>query len=366
MNSPDYLNVNARGGKRVPGLVRGVAADASVWMAATGRGTATIVADGGLMDRGQTGYKPTTKLAGLTRIVYAAAAVYELPSAVVSGTTGAVITDDGCLLLDRLTQLHQRLSEHSAWQAAGPYRTYQARIGLAMSRGSENFSHVIADLLAQIWQIRAAGAEPDCWLTPPAGNTWLDELLGLVGIPGSRRVSLDDTNVSAERLVVATPSGFAPFTACWVRPAVEALFGDVGRGGNRVIVRRRRATRRRWLDEDDVVRALADIGFEAFDFETLPVADQIKLAASADVLLGAHGAGLVHTLFARRGGCLFEVAPPSIDHPDYWGLAAAAGQRYRRITTDIGASRTHDYDILNDFSVDARHVVQIVHAALED
>ena len=63
--------------------------------------------------------------------------------------------------------------------------------------------------------------------------------------------------------------------------------------------------------------------------EELDICDQVKVAHSADILIGVHGAGLVHSWWMRESGALLELAPlTKLDRPTYKVLAGLTGKKY--------------------------------------
>ena len=63
--------------------------------------------------------------------------------------------------------------------------------------------------------------------------------------------------------------------------------------------------------------------------EDLPICDQITLAHKADVLIGVHGAGLVHLWWLQEHALLFELVPHSqLSNPTFKLLSTLAGKHY--------------------------------------
>ena len=70
-----------------------------------------------------------------------------------------------------------------------------------------------------------------------------------------------------------------------------------------------------WDNSQELIAALhqqyptADV--TAMHAEDLPICEQIRLAHRADLLIGIHGAGLVHLWWMQRDSVVFELIPPS-------------------------------------------------------
>ncbi len=93
----------------------------------------------------------------------------------------------------------------------------------------------------------------------------------------------------------------------------------VGRNGaddrkKRIYVSRADAKIRRITNDKDVADLLkTKYGFEICSLSGVPFAEQVALFASAEIVVGAHGAGLANCLFTKgRGTALVEIATPDL------------------------------------------------------
>lgn len=101
----------------------------------------------------------------------------------------------------------------------------------------------------------------------------------------------------------------------------------VGLGPRIVVVQRR--TSRALTNAANLAASLP--GAVVVDFSDMPFREQVRLMQSAEVLIGAHGAGLTNLLWMPVGGRVVELEPPSFRSPCYEQLAALAGHRYARV-----------------------------------
>lgn len=105
-----------------------------------------------------------------------------------------------------------------------------------------------------------------------------------------------------------------------------------------VVIRRDRKSShgRVFVNEDAIFRVLrrlgldvtytnhADFGrFEKVDFRT-----QIEWCANADILIGAHGNGLLNMLWMKRGSAVIEILPPKMHQTVYDAKAFSLGLHY--------------------------------------
>lgn len=105
------------------------------------------------------------------------------------------------------------------------------------------------------------------------------------------------------------------------------------RRDGRILISRKRTSHEggRFIEnEDEVFGALQPLGFRRYTLDALPVAEQIELFHDADVVVGAHGAGLANSIFSR-GAHVVELFPASFVTPHYYFLSKACGHAYRHL-----------------------------------
>ncbi|MHC2090032.1 glycosyltransferase family 61 protein [Methylobacterium sp. CM6244] len=77
----------------------------------------------------------------------------------------------------------------------------------------------------------------------------------------------------------------------------------------RVYITRRDATRRPLVNESEIEREVAAHDFTVLEFSALPLWHQIAIARNARIIMGPHGAGLSHIVFAKPGTKVIELMP---------------------------------------------------------
>lgn len=89
----------------------------------------------------------------------------------------------------------------------------------------------------------------------------------------------------------------------------------VGRAGDR---------KRRVANEPNLVTQLSAYGFSSLSLAGRTVAEQAGLFASAEMIVGVHGAALTNTIFARPGAAIVEILPPGFAEASFMAAAAHA------------------------------------------
>ncbi len=88
----------------------------------------------------------------------------------------------------------------------------------------------------------------------------------------------------------------------------------------RLFISRKKAIKRRILNEDQVISALLAYQVQVIYAEELTYQQQVQLFFNADVVIGPHGAGLTNILFCRRAKVL-ELHPGDILKSHYFLLS---------------------------------------------
>jgi hypothetical protein len=158
----------------------------------------------------------------------------------------------------------------------------------------------------------------------------------LLGIHGDQIVDAPDRETVFCRLMYY-PAPLVMRGNFWRRPPQIMSFFDqlrekvAGRevtDGPLIYIGRGDAPVRRLVNEDEVVRALAPLGFRKVLLTGMPFADQIALFGQARAIVAPHGAGLANIAFCRPGATVIEIVSPDRLWPTYRAIAARRGLDY--------------------------------------
>ncbi|WP_193556156.1 glycosyltransferase family 61 protein [Paenibacillus ginsengarvi] len=195
-------------------------------------------------------------------------------------------------------------------------------VALLGMRESGIYYHWMVDVLPRFHMLRMLGIPADKYVL---NGGWLApfqlETLDMLGIPRDRLVYSDDNmHLKAKLLLVpGCEFGIVPKWALgFVRHELMEKPGIRPSGErNRLFISRARASKRKLLNEAELMNHLSKRGFRSVELETMPVAEQIKLFASAEIVIGPHGAGLTNLLFCKPGTKVIELFSPNHMHTCY-------------------------------------------------
>lgn len=97
------------------------------------------------------------------------------------------------------------------------------------------------------------------------------------------------------------------------------------------------------LNWPEVEQVLARHGFESVCLGDVTLEEQMATFASAERVVGVHGAGLTNILFSAPGTKILEILPQMVATPVYWMLAQACGHSYHALIANDPELPRPDY-----------------------
>ena len=201
---------------------------------------------------------------------------------------------------------------------------------LASRYADSNYFHWMIQVLPRFELLRRAGvthAQVDRYLLHTARYTFHGETLAHLRVPPEKVVAVEpDTHMRADYLWATTSLRGSGHQCAWVADFLRREFlpspaASVGR--ERLYISRGDATRRRLVNEPELLAWLERHGFRSITPGTMSVVEQARAFAGASVILGVHGATLTNLVFAPAGAKVIELHTPSRRAMHYWELSSA-------------------------------------------
>lgn len=96
----------------------------------------------------------------------------------------------------------------------------------------------------------------------------------------------------------------------------------------RIYISRNDVRYRRIVNERDLFARLQQYGFKRVTLSHLSFVEQIRLFATAEVVVAPHGAGLANLVFSPPGCQVIELIPKEYINVCFWALSEACGHNY--------------------------------------
>lgn len=203
---------------------------------------------------------------------------------------------------------------------------------------SRNFYHWISEELVKVHALESAGFTGTYVLKPLPG--FARGLLALMGVADARvREVTAPVLLRRAHFIDALTARQFDRHPMLVRSLRERLLANALDGAPAP------APRRLWLDRvqgvnnggrdlvnpNEVYPVLERHGIEVVDMGGLPVREQLRLAASARLLCGPHGAGFIHALFQAPRSDVIECYSPLFINPGVFEVCRVMDHRYAMV-----------------------------------
>ncbi|WP_188261617.1 glycosyltransferase 61 family protein [Azospirillum tabaci] len=207
---------------------------------------------------------------------------------------------------------------------------------LASTAMNRNYFHWVMDILAGVHACTRHLGPPPPLLTPPLRSWQADSLRLLVGdaafaTPADGAEPASDL-VRCRRLIVPSNlGGVGLFPDETVTDLFATLRGRVGHDPHarrRIFISRRDSDCPRITNEAVFAAALERFGFETVVLGERSFAEQVRLFKEAEVVIGAHGAGLVNGGFCTPGTWMVEIRSSNYLNPCFYHLSGVCGLSY--------------------------------------
>lgn len=162
--------------------------------------------------------------------------------------------------------------------------------------------------------LEAQRAIPNFTLLLPASytNTFYADTLRLLRLTAVERLQPQTMYHVPELALPLLPEAQGNYSAPVMREVKAAFLAAAGVGQEapaqptRLYISRSKAPRRKVLNEGEVEQLLGRYGFRCVCFEDFAFEDQLRLCASANVLVSMHGAGLSNMIFMPEQATIVE------------------------------------------------------------
>jgi len=113
----------------------------------------------------------------------------------------------------------------------------------------------------------------------------------------------------------------------------------------RVLISRQRSSRRRCLNENQLLAALDPYGFERHCLEDLSVIEQLRLFSESALLVGAHGAGFSNLVACAPQASIVEFLPRPGAFCHYYAMADVLGLSHGHLLASRCDLETDDFTV---------------------
>jgi hypothetical protein len=198
---------------------------------------------------------------------------------------------------------------------------------------------------------------------------WQSSLLNYMGVLNDRVVVQEPWRCyECDDVVFTRHSRIDLTVSAWERSEFQRLSHDaLSRSREtyptRIFISRRtlskRGSYRSLINEDELIEAMAEKGFAIVEPERHSLEEQIRIFASADVIVGLGGAGMFNVAFSKPGSFVVSIDANTIFLDGHANLFASLGHRYAFVVGE-GHGETGKLEAHQPWNVNVRHVMDLL------
>jgi capsular polysaccharide biosynthesis protein len=201
-----------------------------------------------------------------------------------------------------------------------------------------------------------------------SARPWAAEVLRVAGIDPIRVKWIGREPVCVKTLYWPMPNTLHPLHhSPRIFPCLRSLTEGQGHAPahRRLYVSRADATRRRLLNESQVLNVLAPLGFECVVPGRMSFEEQARTFAEAHVVVAICGAGLANMVFMPPGGMAVMLSPSSVPGVFFWDIAHHLDVEFVALwgRNDGPSDHGQHPDFWMDTSIIGEAVAQVLEAA---
>jgi capsular polysaccharide biosynthesis protein len=130
---------------------------------------------------------------------------------------------------------------------------------------------------------------------------------------------------------------------------IKNSFETLKTKNRKIYITRKSASRRKILNESEIIEVVMRHGFEIFDFDLINFQEQVEIIINTSILVSLHGAALTNMMFMEPASTIIELLPKeTMNDKCYFILAGTMKHNYYYLTCDMDGS-SH---ITSNFQVD--------------
>ncbi len=216
-----------------------------------------------------------------------------------------------------------------------------------------NYYHWLIETVPKIRYVRdfeSATNQEVTYLVPSDRPSWVEETLEQLDVSEKKIEWVTEPVYHAKPLLVPSFPDYSASDYQWLQKHVLDVDKTHNKGDN-VYISRSNAISRQVVNEDEVMDLLSEYGFQRYHLEDRSLEENAALFNEAEIVVGAHGAGLTDIVFCTDTSVV-ELFGTRVK-PPYRQIAAELGLEYRElhcdpVSTDIYVDTTELESIIID------------------
>lgn len=299
-----------------------------------------------------------------------------IPEGRIWGSSGAILSPVGKLIFDLSQEYDSELNrmleaeEHPVFQTWNDPKLQhlEGTVAVLTFCGSHNYFHWMYDVIPRLAMLHASGASYSCIImNPNPYGPFVEQTWAMLGISESFVIRIKpESYYQADRLIVPSlmmNSHYPPWATDTLRKFLLPHRDTTLISPERIYISRGKTITRRVVNEEEVIHCLKEFNVVPIYLEDWTVAEQIQIFASAEVIVGPHGAGLANLAFCQPGTRVIEIFHAQHIVPTYWMISNHNDLDYYMVYAQGVADPSIRFPGLEDICVDVDRLHQTLKLA---
>lgn len=282
-----------------------------------------------------------------------------------------VLSQDGALLIEHLVHTphlyvgRKRVLQDDSgklWVRPGLVQSVEGRALLL--GGSGNYYHWLIDYLPRLLLWKDCLAEDVRLLVAQDLTPYESRSLALLGYEGTRLVHLPPAgSAQVEELLLVNLLASCTVPHPKLPNLLRQAFGASGaKNGRRrrLYLSRSDASRRRLVNEQELVEQLEARGFEILVPGTMNFDEQVLIFGEAEMIVGLHGAAMTNMVFCSGKAHVIEIMCEAHRVTSMKLLARMCGHAYCEVKARVAIPHVSGNPLLGDWHVDVGAVLAAI------
>ena len=218
-------------------------------------------------------------------------------------------------------------------------RPVKGTVASIASGASSCYFHWMFDILSKLDTLEKSSLSYDKLYVGEIKYPFQKETLEALGIAENKLIAGGYwTQISASTLIVPElPTQHLQIPDFAISFLKNKLLPTTGpQTPKHLFISRKKAPSRHIENEDELIKSISKWNIEPIFMEDHTVKEQAWIAFQADIIICAHGSGLVNILFCKPGTHVLELFPSNISHPSYYkNIAQKIGLRYHSLDCQV-------------------------------
>lgn len=264
--------------------------------------------------------------------------VLTLDQARIYGDNGLILTQEDHMVEEFAGSFRGRSAAHEifyTWKLPPPTKV-KGRCAVVGYNYAHGYYHWMLEILPRIELLRRSGLSYDhVYMNRPQLPFQMETLNKIPFHPAHVLWADENAHFKVDQAII--PSVHVGEIPLWVCTYLQSLFLPVAPTSSsakkRLFVSRRKAARRRILNEEKLKSMLAPFGFCEVLLEDYTVAEQAALFHQAECIIAAHGAALTNLVFCSPKTIVVELFSPIRTYSNYQTLSRLMKLEYHGLLT---------------------------------